>query len=110
MVRIAPGGTVPRVQGKAVVQVPLLETNVNPEGVAFATVTPAALLGPLLVTEIVNTKLVPGVTLAGTTLVNSRSAVPSTTGVTTETELLAVTGSAVAALTDAVFVMGFGPA
>ena len=50
IVTVAPGARVPRVQGKAVAQPPLFETNVMLAGVGSATETPVAVLGPLLVT------------------------------------------------------------
>ncbi len=53
IVRAAPAGTVPSAQGNAVVQSPLVETNVNPVGVGSVTATVAASLGPLFVTVMV---------------------------------------------------------
>ena len=50
MVRVVPGAIVPRSQGKAVVQSPLVDTNVNPAGVGSSTVTPVATEGPALAT------------------------------------------------------------
>ena len=45
-----PGAIVPRSQGKAVVQSPLVDTNVNPAGVGSSTLTPVAAEGPALAT------------------------------------------------------------
>ena len=53
IVRVAPGGSVPRLHGKAVVQSPAFATNVRPAGVASLTTTPTASDGPVLVTVIV---------------------------------------------------------
>ena len=53
IVRVAPGGNVPRLHGKAVVQSPAFETNVRPGGVGSASVTPVASDGPAFVTVIV---------------------------------------------------------
>jgi hypothetical protein len=49
IVRVSPGARVPSAQGNAVVQSPLVEANVSPLGVAFATLTASASDGPLLV-------------------------------------------------------------
>ena len=53
IVRVAAGGSVPRVHGKAVVQSPAFETNVRPGGVGSVSVTPVASDGPAFVTVIV---------------------------------------------------------
>ncbi len=51
--RLAPAGTMPRAQGKAVVHAPAVETKLNPAGVTLATEAAAASLGPRLVTMMV---------------------------------------------------------
>ena len=53
IVRVAPVGTTPSVQGKAVVQSPVVDTNTRPVGVASLTTTPTASDGPVLATVIV---------------------------------------------------------
>ena len=53
IVRVCPAGTVPSAHGNAVVQSPVLPTNVRPAGVGSDTVTPGASLGPWLRTRIV---------------------------------------------------------
>ena len=53
MVRVAPTASVPRAQGYAVVQAPLVETNVRPVGVGLFTVVSAATEGPRFVTTVV---------------------------------------------------------
>ena len=53
IVRVAPAGTTPSVQGKAVVHAPVVDTQVNPAGVGSRTTTPTASDGPVLVTVIV---------------------------------------------------------
>ena len=53
IVRVAPAGTTPSAQGKAVVQSPVFDTHVRPAGVGSLTTTPAASDGPVLVTVIV---------------------------------------------------------
>ena len=53
MITDCPPVRVPRLQGKAVVHAPELETNVAPVGVGSVTVTPVASLGPLFVTVMV---------------------------------------------------------
>jgi hypothetical protein len=53
IVRIALGGNVPRLHGKAVVQSPAFDTKVRPGGVGSVSVTPAASDGPAFVTVIV---------------------------------------------------------
>src|SRR3989304_6281992 len=65
MTWLAPAAPLPGAQGNAPVQSPALDTNVRPAGVTSATETPAASLGPLLVTVIVYTTLVPGATVPG---------------------------------------------
>ena len=52
MVRVVPGAIVPRSQGKAVVQSPLVDTKVSPAGVGSWTMTPVATEGPALATVI----------------------------------------------------------
>ncbi len=74
MLRVAPGGTVPRAQGKAVVQSPAVLTKVRPAGVGSLTTTFAALDGPALLTWIVYTSVAPGTTFAGPVLVMLTSA------------------------------------
>jgi hypothetical protein len=53
IVRVAAGGNVPRLHGKAVVQSPAFDTKVRPGGVGSVSVTPAASDGPAFVTVIV---------------------------------------------------------
>ncbi len=53
MTRLAPATTVPRLQGKAVTQSPLVDTKLRPDGVMSAIEALAASLGPLLVSVIV---------------------------------------------------------
>jgi hypothetical protein len=60
IVSTAPFAIVPREQGKAVVQSPVLETNDRPKKSTSSTVTPVAASGPLLVTVIVKTTFSPG--------------------------------------------------
>src|SRR5262245_14640774 len=50
MICDAPAASGPRVHGKAVVQAPLLDTNVSPAGGGSVTVAPATSDGPLFVT------------------------------------------------------------
>ncbi len=110
MVRVAPAGTVPRAQGNAVTQFPAVERNVIPAGVASATFTLAASLGPLLVTVMVNATVCPGVTDVGPVWVTCRSAEPPATGVVTVPVLLPGAGSPVAALAVVALTIGFAPA
>jgi hypothetical protein len=110
MVRIAPDGTVPSAQGNAVTQLPAFERKVRPAGVASLTETPAASLGPLLVTVIVNARVWPGVTDAGPVFVRLTSADPAATGVDADPVLFAATGSDVVALTVVALTIGFAPA
>lgn len=53
MVRLVLGGTIPKLQGKAVLHAPVLETKVMPLGVGSVTSTSAALLGPKFLTVMV---------------------------------------------------------
>src|SRR5262245_47901890 len=110
MLAVCPAPTVPMAQGNAPVQAPVVDTNVRPAGVALATLTPCASLGPLLVTEIVRTRFVPRATVAGPVMVSATSAVPEATIVDIEAVLLPAAGSAVDVVTVAVLVIGFGPA
>jgi hypothetical protein len=110
MVRVAPAGIVPREHGNAVTQFPAVERNVKPAGVASATFAPAASLGPLFVTTIVNASVWPGVTDAGPVFVSRKSAEPDATGVEAVAVLLADAGSLLEALTVAALTIGFAPA
>ena len=64
----------PRLQGNAVVQAPLVETNVRFGGVGSESTTPTESDGPLFVTTKVKTMLVPGMAVAGPVLTSMRSA------------------------------------
>ncbi len=110
MVRVAPAGTVPRAQGNADTQLPVVDRNVSPGGVASATFTLAAFEGPLLMTVMVNATVCPGVIDAGPVWVTCRSAEPPATGVETVPVLFPATGSAVAALAVVALTIGFAPA
>src|SRR5262249_22307973 len=61
MVAMAPGASVPRVHGNAVVHAPVFEVNVSPVRVGSSTTTPAAVDGPTLLTTVVNVMSVPAV-------------------------------------------------
>jgi hypothetical protein len=74
MVRVVPGAIVPRLQGKAVVQSPLVDTHVNPAGVGSSTLTPVATDGPALATVTVYVTRPPGTAVVGPVLVIDRSA------------------------------------
>jgi hypothetical protein len=87
-----------------VVQAPAFETKVSPAGVTSATETPAASLGPLLVTVTVYTRSVPGTTLAGPPCVIATSA-DTATVVVAVALLLPATGSNVVLEAEAVFEM-----
>jgi hypothetical protein len=65
IVSVVFGATVPKLQGKAVRQSPVLETKLNPVGVGSLTITFAAFDGPSFLTVIVYVALEPGVMLAG---------------------------------------------
>ncbi len=110
IVRVAPAATVPKAQGKAPLQAPLFELNVSPAGVASATDTAPASLGPLLVTVIEYTTLMPGTTLAGPILVIARSAEAALTATLADWALLPATGSLVTVLAVAVLTIGSAPA
>jgi hypothetical protein len=53
MAALWPEARVPRTQGNGVVHAPVVLTNVRPDGVTSATVTPEASLGPVFVTTTV---------------------------------------------------------
>jgi hypothetical protein len=74
IVLLAPGASVPRVQGNAVVQSPVLETKVNPAGVGSVTLTLVALLGPSLVMVSAKVTFVPAKPLIGPVLLIFTSA------------------------------------
>src|SRR5262249_10864396 len=74
MVRVVVGASEPSAHGKAVVQSPVLETNVSPGGVGSLTATLFADDGPPFVTVMVYVAVLPGTTLAGPVFVIARSA------------------------------------
>jgi hypothetical protein len=74
IVRVPPGATVPSAHGNAVVQSPLVLTNVRPVGVGSDTETPVALDGPLFVSVMVYVTFVPGSTEGGPVFESARSA------------------------------------
>jgi len=74
MTALAAETRVPRLQGNALTQAPLLETKVRPAGVASETNTAVASPGPPLVTVVVYTMFVPAVADAAPVLVMDRSA------------------------------------
>ena len=69
-----PAGTILRLQSKAVLQSPALETNVKPAGVTSDTKTSLASLEPAFETTIVKIAFVPGTRLAGGVLTMLRLA------------------------------------
>lgn len=97
-----PAPSAPIVQGNGVVHPPLFETNVMPAGVGSATVTPVADDGPLFRMLMKNVMFWPGFAVAGPPLVICTSAFVPIVPVAVE-ELFSEFGSAVVALTDAVF-------
>ena len=107
MVRVAPAGTMPSEHGNALTQAPVFDTNVRPVGDGSATLTAAASDTPLLVTTMVKTALVPGVTEAGPVLTTCTSAL-GLTGVDDVEVLLPGVGSVVVVDTVAVLSTGFG--
>src|SRR5262245_43799952 len=75
MTRTSPGASVPRLQGKGVLQAPPFETNVTPGGAGSVTITPVAVEGPALVMVMVNDTGLPAViSPGGPTLSATRSA------------------------------------
>src|SRR5438132_7302550 len=82
IVPVPPAGGVVRVKAGPLVCVS--ETNVVLPGSTSVTATLWASLGPLLVTEIVNVRLLPAVTVAGAVLVTARSATVTAVVVTLE--------------------------
>src|ERR1051326_990449 len=101
--------TVPTLQGNAVVQAPVLETNVRPEGVGSVTTTFAASLGPLLRTSIVKLTKSPVNACDGPLFVSLMSALGvlplgGTMFVVDVAELLPLFGSPIPDDTLAVFV------
>src|SRR5262245_53121796 len=94
IVRVAAGASVPRAQGKAVVQSPVFETKVRPGGVGSVTTTFVAVDGPWLVTWIVKVRFVPAVTPAGPLFNTARSACTAI-AVVSVALLLAAVGSVV---------------
>jgi hypothetical protein len=74
IVRISPDRSVPRLQGKAVVQAPELETNVSPAGVGSLTTTACASAGPAFATDSTYKMVLPGRAEASPIFVIDRSA------------------------------------
>src|SRR5216684_1026555 len=106
MVRLAPTASVGMLQGKAVVQPPLLETKPSPGGVGSLTMTFVAVPGPLLYTWILKVAFVFGLAWPGPVLLMLRSATPAVdTGVTDTAVLLFMFESVEEVLAVAVFVM-----
>ena len=102
---VPPAGTAPRVQTIAAVQeAPAALTKVTPAGSVSLNATPVALDGPVFVTVTVYVYCWPGVTVAGPVLETVMSALGADVVVDAEAELLAATGSAVVAVTEAVSV------
>ena len=92
IVLLAPAASSAKLQGKAVVQSPVLETNVNPAGVGSLTIRLTALLGPSLLIVMVYETFVPASPLTGPVLVIFTSAL-ETMLVGSLAELLVVTNS-----------------
>jgi hypothetical protein len=95
---------VPRLQGNAVVQAPVFETNVRPAGVGSLTTTLPAEAGPLLTTVIVYVTFWPGLDEVGPVLEIETSAGCATLVFAVEL-LSAVFGSFSVAEIDAVLLM-----
>ena len=108
MVLDCPGVIEPSAHGNAVAQSPVFPRKVSPFGVGSATLTPAAVDGPLLVTVIENVTVSPGTTVACPDFRIERSANGELSAVATVAVLLAGLESPVVANTDAVFTIGFG--
>ena len=88
MVRVWPEASVPRLQGNAVVQSPVFETNVRPAGVESVIVTACAAAGPAFATVSTYEIISPGRASASPVLVIRRSAAAAITAVVTLEELL----------------------
>src|SRR5262249_24257362 len=96
MVRLAPGPSVPRLQGDATVQSPVFEGRPSPARGWAVTTTLLAVDGPSLVTTVVNVRSLPAVALGGPDFITTRSA-DAAIAVVSESLSLPGTGSGVSA-------------
>jgi len=108
IIAVAPEASVPRLQGNAVIHVPLFETNRRPAGVGSLTETACAGDGPLFMTVMVKVAFCPAIRAVLSAFVIDRSAVvvgAEPGDPDAELELFALLGSGVIEDTLAEFVI-----
>src|SRR5215813_9441859 len=108
MSRLPPAASAPRLQGKAVVQAPTLDTKVSPAGGVLLTVTLVASDGPLLVMVATYCTFPPTWKLAGGASAAAMSALKLTSALMLAL-LLVRSGSVVDAVTEALATIAPGP-